>query len=299
MLNELSAEQPAGEQRTRAKSADRALRVLEYLATAPDGTNFTDISRALNLPKSSAHELLAVMTDRSFIEFNPETKAYRLGIRTWELGQAFVAHRDLMTEARPVIQAISATLDETVQIAVLDGFEEVYLDRIDSSQQLRVQAIIGARAPAHPTALGMVLLADRREGDLLRGLRTHKLRAATAHSITTADELIAELRWVRAQGFALDNEEHAVDLRCVAMPVRDHSGSVVAAVSVAVPITRGSADQMTDALLALARGARDISRKLGCDATLLTMPMDGNRAELHDVIARKIQGAEALSAIAN
>ncbi len=88
MLNQVAEQQTAPEQRTRAKSADRALRVLEFLATAPDGSNFTDIARALELPKSSAHELLSVMTERSFIEFNPEAKTYRLGIRTWELGQA-------------------------------------------------------------------------------------------------------------------------------------------------------------------------------------------------------------------
>ncbi len=285
------------EQRARAKSADRALQVLEYLAKTPEGTTFSDIARALSLPKSSAHELLTVMTERSFVEFNPATKLYRLGIRTWELGQAFVSHRDLITEARPVIQTISATLDETVQLSVLDGFEEVYLDRVDSSQPLRVQAIIGARALAHTTALGKILLSDRREGDLLTGLRGRKLRAATPNTITTADELILELRWVRANGFAVDNEEHATGLRCVAGTIRDHTGAVIAAVSVALPITRASADQMTDALIALVKGANDISRKLGCDSALLG-PV-GSRAELRPLIEEKIDGWDVPSAVAN
>ncbi len=285
------------EQRARAKSADRALQVLEFLAKTPEGTTFSDIARGLSLPQSSAHELLTVMTERSFVEFNPSTKLYRLGIRTWELGQAFVAHRDLITEARPVIQSISATLDETVQLSVLDGFEEVYLDRVDSSQPLRVQAIIGARAPAHTTALGKILLADRREGDLLTGLRGRKLRPATPNTITTADQLILELRWVRANGFAVDNEEHATGLRCVAAPIRDHTGAVIAAVSVAMPITRASADQMTDALIALVKGANDISRKLGCDTAL--MGPVGARAELRPLIEDKIDGWDIPSAVAN
>jgi len=287
------------EQRTRAKSADRALQVLEYLATVPEGTTFSDIARALSLPKSSAHELLSVMTERSFVEFNPDAKTYRLGIRTWELGQAFVAHRHLITEARPVIQAICSNLDETVQLSVLDGFEEVYLDRVDSSHPLRVQAIIGARAPAHTTALGKVLLSDRREGDLLSGLRGLKLRSMTENTITSPDDLILELRWVRANGFAIDNEEHAIGLRCVAVPIRDHSGAITAAASVALPITRANADQLTDALLALARGASDISRKLGCDAALLGLPAGVQRAELRNLIEDKLRGWEALSAVAN
>jgi DNA-binding IclR family transcriptional regulator len=289
----------ATEQRVRAKSADRALQVLEFLATVPEGTTFSDIAKSLSLPKSSAHELLSVMTERSFVEFNPATKNYRLGIRTWELGQAFVAHRDLITEARPVIGAISATLDETVQISVLDGFEEVYLDRVDSSQPLRVQAIVGSRAPAHTTALGKVLLSDRREADLLNGLRGRKLRASTGNTITATDQLILELRSVRANGFAVDNEEFATGLRCVASPIRDHTGAIIAAASVALPITRANADQMTDALLALARGTSDISRKLGCDAALLGLPASAQRDELRHLIEEKLRSWEVLSAIAN
>jgi DNA-binding IclR family transcriptional regulator len=287
------------EQRARAKSADRALQVLEFLATVPEGTTFSDIAKSLSLPKSSAHELLSVMTERSFVEFNAGTKIYRLGIRTWELGQAFVAHRDLITEARPVIAAISASLDETVQISVLDGFEEVYLDRVDSSQSLRVQAIVGSRAPAHTTALGKVLLSDRREGDLLAGLRGYKLGAATENTITATDQLILELRWVRANGFAIDNEEHAAGLRCVATPIRDHTGAIIAAASVALPITRANPEQLTDALLALVRGTSDISRKLGCDAVLLAPLSALQRDELQHLIEEKLAGWEVMSAVAN
>jgi IclR family transcriptional regulator, KDG regulon repressor len=275
------------DQRTRAKSADRALQVLEYLATVPEGTTFTDIARSLSLPKSSTHELLAVLAERSFIEFNQETKAYRIGIRTWELGQAFVSHRDLLTEARPVIAEVAAKLDETVQISVRDGLEEVYLDRVDSSQPLRVQAIVGSRAPAHTTALGKVLLADRRESDILHDLRGRKLQALTPNTITAPEAIIDELRWVRLIGFAIDDQEHAIGLRCVAVPIRDHHGSTVAAMSVAVPITRGSAEQLTDALLAVEQGARQISRKLGCDSALLGLKT-GDRANLHELIAERL-----------
>ena len=277
-------------ERTRAKSADRALQVLEFLATVPDGATFSDIARALSMPKSSTHELLAVMSERSFLEFTPQTKSYRIGIRTWELGQAFISHRDLLSEARPVIASVSARLDETVQISVLDGMEEVYLDRVDSSQPLRVQAIVGSRAPAHSTALGKVLLSDRRESDILADLRGRKLLGLTPNTITSPQALIDELRWVRLMGFAVDDEERALGLRCVAVPVRDHSGSIVAAISVAVPITRGSADELTDALLAVDQGARGISRKLGCDTALLGLKTL-QRSDLSELIAERLDPA--------
>jgi IclR family KDG regulon transcriptional repressor len=287
MLNEKAHLGPTG--RARAKSADRALQVLEYLATVPEGATFSDIARALSLPKSSTHELLAVMTERSFLEFNPHSKTYRIGIRTWELGQAFVSHRDLLTEARPVIASISAKLDETVQISVLDGLEEVYLDRVDSSQPLRVQAIVGSRVPAHTTALGKVLLSDRREADILNDLRGRTLRSMTPRTIAAPDALVEELRWVKLMGFAIDDQEYAMGLRCVAVPIRDHQGATIAAISVALPITRGGADELTAALQAIDQGARDVSRKLGCDAALLGLKTGLDRAGIYDLIAGRLQ----------
>jgi IclR family KDG regulon transcriptional repressor len=295
MLNDQNLTQKA---RVRAKSADRALQVLEYLATVPTGASFTDIARALTVPKSSTHELLSVMTDRSFVEFNPSTKNYRIGIRTWELGQAFIAHRDLLTEARPVISKIAAKLDETVQISVLDGLEEVYLDRVDSSKPLRVQAIVGSRAPAHSTALGKVLMADRREADILNELRGRKLQALTPNTITSAEALIDELRWVRLMGFALDDQEHALGLRCVAVPIKDHEGSTVAAVSVAVPITRGRAQDLVDALVVLDQGARQVSRKLGCDVALFGLKTD-DPTELYGLMAERLDSADQSLSLAS
>lgn len=296
MLNEKTHIDVGG--RARAKSADRALQVLEYLATVPDGATFSDIARALSMPKSSTHELLAVMTERSFLEYRADAKTYRIGIRTWELGQAFVSHRDLLTEARPIIATISAKLDETVQISVLDGLEEVYLDRVDSSQPLRVQAIVGSRVPAHMTALGKVLLSDRREADILGSLRGRHLKAMTTHTITDPNALIEELRWVKLMGFALDDQEYALGLRCVAVPIKDHLGSTIAAISVAVPTTRGGAAELTDALIAIGQGAYDISRHLGCDTALLGLKTGLDRAGVYDVMAERLQPTSEQLALA-
>jgi DNA-binding IclR family transcriptional regulator len=121
----------------------------------------------------------------------------------------------------------------------------------------------------------------------------------TVNTITATDKLIAELRWVRANGFGVDNEEYAIGLRCVAAPIRDHSGAIIAAASVALPITRANADQLTDALLALVRGTSDISRKLGCDAALLGIPAAVKRSELQLLIEDKLRSWDVLSAVAN
>jgi IclR family transcriptional regulator, KDG regulon repressor len=144
--------------------------------------------------------------------------------------------------------------------------------------------------PAHTTALGKVLLSDRREADILGNLQGAKLHAMTPNTVVTREALIEELRWVKLMGFAIDDQEYAVGLRCVAVPIRDHLGAIVAAISVAVPITRGTAYQLTDALLAIDQGAQGISRRLGCDSALLGLKAGLDRTRLYEVVAERLEG---------
>ena len=130
---------------TRAKSAIRALDLIVALAGERRGLSFTELLRMLAVPKSSLHELLAVLTDRGFVEYERESRTYMLGIRVWENGQAYLRHHELVSMARPVMEHIVAQVNETVQVAVLDGVENVYLAKVDCSHPLRLQSDVGRR----------------------------------------------------------------------------------------------------------------------------------------------------------
>jgi DNA-binding IclR family transcriptional regulator len=249
---------------TRAKSALRALELLDVLAACREGMSFADLARALEVPKSSLHELLSVLLERSYVEYDATSRGYMLGIRTWETGQAYLRHHDLVRMARPVMEQVVQDLNETVQLAMLDGIENVYLAKVDCSHPLRLQSEVGRRLYAHGTGLGKVLLAALSEADCRARLARRTLPSFTPRTITDLPRLLDELAQVREQGFALDNEEYTPGLRCLAVPIRGHHDLVVAALSVSIPVIRAQPLQMARALSILARSSLEVARRLGC-----------------------------------
>jgi DNA-binding IclR family transcriptional regulator len=199
---------PAPSCRTPVKSAVRVLDILEALAASPDGVSFSDLGRRLHLPKSSLHGLLATLTDNGYANFDPEQRTYSLGIRVWEQGQAYSRHRDLLREARRVMEGIVTAVNETVQLAALDGNENVYLAKVDCSHPVRLQSEVGGRLPAHATGLGKVLLAGLPPETLRARLDEHSLAAFTPWTVTDRSALLAELDVTRAQGFGVDDQEY-------------------------------------------------------------------------------------------
>jgi len=253
----------SSQERSQAKSAARALDVLEALVGESRGLSFTDVARLLEIPKSSLHELLAVLVERGYVEFDEASRLYTLGVRVWENGQAYLRHHELVGEAHVVMQGIVDALNETVQLAVLDGIENVYLDKIDCSHPLRLQSEVGGRLPAHATGLGKALLAHLPPEECAARFEGQTLAPYTPRTVTTLETLSGELAAVRARGFAVDDQEYTPGLRCVAVPIRDAYGHVGAAMSVSIPVTRASLAQCAEALSLLATASLELSRRLG------------------------------------
>jgi DNA-binding IclR family transcriptional regulator len=260
--------------RTEPKSAVRSLDLIEALAQTPEGLTFTELQRILKCPKSSLHTLLGTLAARSYVELEPKQRRYTLGIRVWENGQAYLRHRELVREALPMMESIRNALNETVQLAVLDGIENVYLAKIDCSHPVRLQSEVGKRLFAHATGLGKVLLAGLPATELEARLQNRTLPAFTPNTIADTILLREELARVRQRGFAVDNQEYTPGLRCVAVPIRDHEEQVTAAMSVSIPLPRASEEQLSAALALLASASLEVARRLGCprdDVTLQTL----------------------------
>jgi DNA-binding IclR family transcriptional regulator len=245
------------------KSALRVLNILEVLADCPEGVGFSELGRRLNLPKSSLSGLLTTLTDHGYVRFDAGQRIYTLGIRVWEHGQAYARHRDLLHEAQRVMEGIVATINETVQLATLDGIENVYLAKVDCSHPLRLQSEVGRRLPAHATGLGKVLLAELPSEILQARLDGRTLSAVTPRTLTERATLLAELETIREQGFAVDDQEYTWGLRCVAVPIRERGAGATTALSVSVPVMRASPEELALALRAVAAGSMEISRRLG------------------------------------
>jgi DNA-binding IclR family transcriptional regulator len=256
-----------GGRTAQVKSAGRVLDIIELLMAHPDGLRFSELQERLQLPKSSLYELLSVLSARRYIEFVAERRVYLLGIRVWEAGQAYAQHHQLLQVARPVMERIVRALNETVQLAVLDGLENVYLAKVDCSHPVRLQSEVGRRLHAHGTGLGKALLAFLPPEELRARLSGAALPSFTPNTITDAGRLLDELAAVGRRGYALDSQEYTPGLQCVAVPIFDHQGAAAAAISVSIPTMRGGAPELAAALQLLAAGSGEISQRLGRPAS--------------------------------
>ncbi|MFF5233545.1 IclR family transcriptional regulator [Dactylosporangium sp. NPDC000521] len=223
------------------KSAERVLQILDLVARHSDGIDASGIRTALKLPRSSLHGLLRVLSDHGYLFVDPDSRVYRVGLHAWEVGQAYSHNQNITVLVGPEMRALRDELNETVQLAVLDGLDNVYLAKEESDHPLRLVSGVGLRLPAHTTALGKVLLAGLPAGELRRRLIGVTLQRFTKSTVGDKAELLRRLAAVRTNGFAEDDGEYTVGLYCVAVPVRSESGAVVAAVSCSTPSARAGA----------------------------------------------------------
>lgn len=244
------------------KSALRAVEILDLLTSARRPLSFSQIGGALGYPRSSLHGLLGTLASRGWVE-NTDGRLYTLGIRAWEAGQSYVRAVSLADRARPYMQRVRDELNETVQMATLDGRWNVYIAKVDGGQPLMLQSEVGRRLQAHATGLGKVLLAGLSNKELDGLFDGVTLERFTPSTISDRDDLHRELVRVRVRGYGTDNEEYTPGVRCVAAPVRDHQGRVIAAISVSIPTVRFRGPIRAQARALIMTAASDLSAALG------------------------------------
>jgi len=192
-----------------------------------------------------------------------EDSRYRLGWRLVTLSETLLATTELRKEAHPVIEDLAVEYQETIHLAILDDTQAVYVDKFEGRQAVRVELTsLGARLYAHCSALGKVLLAYQEENEVKRIIQAAGLPRFTDNTITDEDDLMQNLVKIRKQGFAYDLEEILPDLCCVAAPVYDYTGNVIAAISMSVPAFRFRRSQ-ADFCDGVMRAAKKISKRLG------------------------------------
>lgn len=220
----------------------------------------------LGLPRSSVHELMHTLAGLGAIApADGSSGRFTLGLLLHELGSAYLSQVDVAREGLREAEAAAAACGETVHLATLDGVEVVYLAKVDSIHAVRMVSAVGRRLPAHCTGVGKALLSGLPDEEVARryGGEDAALPAMTDSSLATVGALRAVLAEVRRRGYSTDDCESNRDVRCVAAPVRDHQGAVVAAMSISVPVSRTAADWPGGLVDLVRDGARDLSRRLG------------------------------------
>jgi len=215
----------------KVQSIDRVFDILELLSVKHEGLSLTEISRRLELPTSTVFRLLSVLRSRNYIEKNDSTNVYRLGLGFVELTSLYLSNIELKTEAQPYLRNLSQTTGQVVFMGTEQDGELVYIDKYEQFNEIRKYCFIGQRRPLYCTALGKTLLTGFKDEDIRELYSDKKLEAKAPNTITDVEQLIEEVHKTDARGYSIDDQEMETDMWCVAAPVYDYRGVIIAAVS--------------------------------------------------------------------
>jgi DNA-binding IclR family transcriptional regulator len=259
MLCNISMASPREERKNPIQVIERMMKLLDVLARHPEPLALKQIAQITGLHPSTAHRILAAMTADRMVD-RVEPGSYRLGMRLLELGTLVRSRISVRELALPIMRELHAQTGETVNLSVRQDDEIVYVERTSSGRSaMRIVHVIGARAPLHVTAAGKLFLLEDGPARLREYAKRTGLAPHSKNSLATLALLERDLERTQRLGYAADNEEVEIGVRCVAAPVRDDDGRLVAALSLSTP-----ADRMKPQWAALVRDtAEKISRALG------------------------------------
>jgi len=245
------------------KVLDKSLFILETLLQHSSSMSIMEISKKLKIYPSTIHRVLNTLKYRGYVEQNPVNQKYRLGLKLVELGMARYHQIDLVKEAHPFLKELVNQCNETVHLGILDQEEVLYIAKEDCPRTIRMVSQVGRRASLHSTALGKILLAYLPEEERRKILEQKGLPRFTENTITDKEELEKELNRIKKQGFALDDEENEKDVYCIAAPIKNYQGKVIAAISISSPVYRIGINKKNHIKEALIEISKKISKRLG------------------------------------
>ena len=250
-------------ERYRIHVIDRAAQILDCFGFDHQELSVSEIGAKTGLHRSTAHRILMALEYNDLIKQNPSTGKYHLGIKLFKLGHQAVSQLNLREICRPFLSRLMNDTKETIHLAVLDDDQVLYLDKVEGPHALRMPSRVGRYIPTYCTSLGKAMLSCLDDQEVKSILRKQTLKPHTENTVKNINQLLADLGSVRKRGYAVDNEEIEIGLRCVGAPLRDYTGGMVGAISVAAPSARLS-EKNTPVIgrmvIAIAAG---ISQKLG------------------------------------
>ncbi|WP_119681548.1 IclR family transcriptional regulator [Indioceanicola profundi] len=240
----------------RRAAADRTLSVLELIASANEAVPVKAIGTRLGLPKPTAHRLVNNLLEKKFLARTAGTRDVTIGPEATKLGMKILRSSLLLAPRRAALRQISAEIGETCNIGVLDGDAAIYVDRVEVEHSpLRLQFGVGSRVPLHCSALGKLFLAYLPDSKRMRTIQQLSFTRYTGYTLLDENALTPELQRIRANGYAIDDEEFIAGVFCVAVPVPAVTGRSMVAIAAQGPKARLSHNRLPEVLQCLQRGA--------------------------------------------
>ncbi len=245
------------------QSVNNAIDILELLSNADGELSVSDIGLKLGLTKNNTSKILSTLEIFGYVECNRYTGSYRLGVKTFQISQAYLLNMNLFEVSKNYLEAIRNRLNETSYVSVFNDGNIVYLNSIETRQAVRVRLRVGLIRPAYASASGKVHLANM-ELEHIKAIYENKMQKFTENTINSMDALIKELESIKKMGYAVDNEEFEREVISVAAPVHNFMGQVIGALSTSIPSIRCDKDRIEKEIApAILEYASDLSKKYG------------------------------------
>lgn len=245
------------------QSVDRSLTILELLSNYNEGLGVTEISGMVNLHKSTVHRLLGTLIYKGFVIQDSSTNKYKLSLKLYELGSKRIENADILKSSRPYTEKLMNTVNEVVHLVIRDENDIVYIDKVEADNTIRMASTIGRRSPLYCTSVGKAMLAYLSDEEIIAVWNNSKIEKKTKYTITDLEVFKRELKEVKEKGYAVDNEENELGVRCIGAPVFNHNGYIEGAISVSGPTIRVTRDRIEEFANEVKKYAQLISNELG------------------------------------
>ena len=240
----------------------RGLRLLQLFSQSERGLTAKQVTKLSGLPFSTVHRFLVNLESAGYLNCSGEG-VYYLGVACFAVGQSALGQLDIRRLSLPYLQELNQQTRETIHLTVRHGLSAVYVEKLDSPEQLRIHSRIGASVPLYCSAVGKVMLAFTPQEERERLLRQLELKRFTANTVGNLQELRTELYRVEKNGYACDLEEHELHIRCIAAPIWDHTGGLHASLSITAPMVRMPVSRLRQLAPLIQQAGLRISRELG------------------------------------
>ena len=244
-------------------AVERALGMLEAVSQEPEGLSNAEISRKLDIPKSSASYILRTLEKQGYLHRDANSGKYRVGLKILSLSRGALSGIDVREVALPIMRRLTEKTNLTCHLAILDGPEAVYIEKVEPQGFIRMDTWVGRRMRVHATSVGKALVAHIPQQQLEKMIAERPMEKRTPKTITTMPRLLKELERVRSLGYSVDDEENNLGARCLGAPVFNQQGNIEAALGLSGPIQQVNSDTMPRIVETLKDAARHLSMQLG------------------------------------
>jgi DNA-binding IclR family transcriptional regulator len=249
------------------RALERALEILAAFSLSQPELSLTDLADRTGVAKSTVFRLVSVLADHGYLERVPDTERYRIGIRPFEIGSIYIQSTTVEQQARPHLERLAAECLQTANLGVLNTGEVVHIGVVTPDRPIRFYTSVGDRERATSTGLGKALISEHSEAEIVTLVEQHPFVQRTRRTIMSLDSLRTSMENIRRQGYAIDDEESFVGLRCVAAPIRNDRGRIVAAISVSGPTAEFTETAISRYVEAVKDAAASVSTRLGFAAS--------------------------------